>query len=90
MPLPKTASIQRYTLYLTNILQHMDALLNFYNVETAKLKWLNYIGPQESVNILLNGGKKYNKLRRKKYKKEHTLTIPQSERYILFFFFFLV
>ncbi|CEG78583.1 hypothetical protein RMATCC62417_13166 [Rhizopus microsporus] len=62
MPSPKTASIQQYMLYLTYILQHMDVLLNFYNFETAKLKWLNYVGSQkaiqESVNILLNGGKK--------------------------------
>jgi hypothetical protein len=52
-------------LYLIYIMQHMDILLNFYNFETAKLKWLNYIGSQkaiqESVNILLNGDKKYNK-----------------------------
>ncbi|CEI94673.1 hypothetical protein RMCBS344292_08878 [Rhizopus microsporus] len=81
----------------------MDALLNFYNSETAKLKWLNYIGSQkviqESINILLNGGKKYNKLRRKIQRgketkvrrsavvqEQHMPPIPQSERYILFFF----
>ena len=77
----------------------MDALFNFYNFETAKLKWLNYIGSQkviqESVNILLYGGKKYEEEQKKKRKKarrpadvqeEHTLTIPRSERYILFFF----
>ncbi|PHZ13402.1 uncharacterized protein RHIMIDRAFT_305406 [Rhizopus microsporus ATCC 52813] len=73
IPSPKTASTQRYMLYITYILQHMDSLFNFYNFETTKLKWLNYIGSQEviqeSVNILLNGGKKYNKSRRKNTKK---------------------
>lgn len=62
MPSPKTASIQRYMSYINYMLQNMDILLNFYNFEAAKLKWLNYVGSQkaiqESVNILLNGGKK--------------------------------
>ena len=65
IPSPKTAFIQRYMLYLTYILQHMDVLFNFYNFETAKPKWLNYIGSQkviqESIDIVLNGDKKYNK-----------------------------
>ena len=96
IPSPKTAFIQRYMPYLTYILQHMDVLFNFYNFETAKPKWLNYIGSQkviqESINILLNSGKKYDKSRRRKKRRkvrwpaEHTHPIPQSERYILFFF----
>ncbi|ORE12297.1 hypothetical protein BCV71DRAFT_282279, partial [Rhizopus microsporus] len=49
IPSPKTAFIQRYMPYLTYILQHMDVLFNFYNFETAKPKWLNYIGSQKVI-----------------------------------------
>ncbi|KAI7907125.1 uncharacterized protein BX663DRAFT_573207 [Cokeromyces recurvatus] len=55
------------------MLQHMNTLLTFYGFETSKIKWLNYLSSQkaiqESVNILINGVKKYNKSRRKKTKE---------------------
>ncbi|KAI7903781.1 uncharacterized protein BX663DRAFT_505200 [Cokeromyces recurvatus] len=73
IPSPKTVSVEQFVLYITYMLQHMNTLLNFYGFETSKIKWLNYLSSQkaiqESVNILINGGKKYNKSRRKKTKE---------------------
>ncbi|KAI7892841.1 uncharacterized protein EV154DRAFT_537312 [Mucor mucedo] len=50
-----------------------DTLFSFYNFQTARVKWCNYIGKQralqDAVNILINGSKKYNKGRRKKTRK---------------------
>ncbi|KAL7318631.1 hypothetical protein PS15m_001849 [Mucor circinelloides] len=52
------------------MLQHMNTLFDFYGFDTSEVKWLNYLSSQqvieESVNILINGGKKYNKSKRKK------------------------
>lgn len=50
----------------------MGKLFQFHGFNTAQGKWLNYLGKQKAkdaaVNILLNGGKKYNKERRGKTK----------------------
>ncbi|GAA5811153.1 hypothetical protein MFLAVUS_004583 [Mucor flavus] len=73
IPSPKTASMEQFVLYITYMSQHMNTLFDFYGFETFKVKWLNYLSSQkaiqESVNILINGGKKYNKGRRKKTKE---------------------
>ncbi|KAI7905018.1 uncharacterized protein BX663DRAFT_585107 [Cokeromyces recurvatus] len=73
IPSPKTVSVEQFGLYITYMPQHMNTLLTFYGFETSKIKWLNHLSSQkaiqESVNILINGGKKYNKSRRKKTKK---------------------
>ncbi|KAI7903923.1 uncharacterized protein BX663DRAFT_542240 [Cokeromyces recurvatus] len=64
IPSPKTASVEQFVLYITYMLQHMNTLLNFYGFETFKIKRLNYLSSQktiqESVNILINGGKNRN------------------------------
>ncbi|KAI7904884.1 uncharacterized protein BX663DRAFT_484956 [Cokeromyces recurvatus] len=73
IPSPKTGSVEQFVLYITYMLQHMNTLLNFYGFKTSNIKWLNYLSSQkaiqESVNILINDGKKYNKSRRKKTKE---------------------
>lgn len=70
IPSPKTASVEQFVLYVAYMLQHMNTLFGFYGFDTSKVKWLNYLSSQqvieESVNILINGGKKYNKGKRKK------------------------
>lgn len=72
IPSPKTLSIEKYSSYITYMLEHLNTLHSFYNFETAKIKWLNYLASQktiqESVNILLNGGRKYTKQKRKQTK----------------------
>lgn len=70
IPSPKTTSCLQYVSHLEYMFQHMDALFGFYGFEAARIKWLNYVASQrsieEAVNILLNGSKKYNSKRRKK------------------------
>jgi hypothetical protein len=50
--------------------EHLNRLTGFYNQDTAKDRWLNYLTKQkaieETTNILINGGLKYNKERRRK------------------------
>lgn len=74
IPSPKTTSCLQYVSHLEYMFQHMDALFGFYGFEAARIKWLNYVASQrsieEAVNILLNGSKKYNSKRRKKNKQQ--------------------
>ncbi|KAI7899746.1 uncharacterized protein BX663DRAFT_520300 [Cokeromyces recurvatus] len=55
------------------MMEHMSRLFEFYGFNTARYGWKNYVGSQiaieTSVNILLNGGNKYNKNRRKNMKR---------------------
>lgn len=73
MPTAKTANLSSYLLYVTYLLLHLDQILAFNRFLTAEKRFHLYQGVQrareEMVNILLNGGKKYNKCRRKHTKK---------------------
>ncbi|KAI7898294.1 uncharacterized protein BX663DRAFT_525340 [Cokeromyces recurvatus] len=55
------------------MMEHMSRLFEFYGFNTARYRWKKYVGSQiaieSSVNILLNGGNKYNKNRRKNTKR---------------------
>ncbi|GAN01790.1 hypothetical protein MAM1_0012c01225 [Mucor ambiguus] len=70
IPLPKAESVEQFVLYVAYMLQHMNTLFDLYGFNTSKVRWLNYLSSQqvieESVHILINGGKKYNKGKRKK------------------------
>lgn len=92
IPSPKTASVEQFVLYVAYMLQHMNTLFDFYGFDTSKVRWLNYLSSQqvieESVSILINGGKKYNKGKRKKTranrkrrrKNRHSSTRAPRER----------
>lgn len=87
IPSPKTTSTIMYKTHITYLMQHMVTLFNFYNFNTARLRWCNYIGSQyaidSAVNILINGSKKYNKNRRnrtKQNKKRREKTAARYER----------
>lgn len=73
IPTAKTASLSRYLLYVTYIMLHLNRMLAFNSFCTAEKRFHLYQGVQrareEMVNILLNGGKKYNKCKRKHTKK---------------------
>ncbi|KAI8978953.1 hypothetical protein BDB01DRAFT_725745 [Pilobolus umbonatus] len=70
IPTTKTCNINQYSEHVTYILQHLERLFTFYGVHTNRYKWLASCGRQkaldEAVNIVINGGKKYNKSKRKK------------------------
>ncbi|KAK4521625.1 uncharacterized protein ATC70_004155 [Mucor velutinosus] len=77
IPSAKTARNTQFLRYVDYILANMDTLFAFYGFSTAK-HWFNlYQGKQRApdmmVNMLLNGGAKYNK---KRFKKEEQKTIP--------------
>ncbi|GAA5808492.1 hypothetical protein MFLAVUS_001883 [Mucor flavus] len=80
IPSPKTVSMEQFVLYITYMSQHMNTLFDFYSFETSKVKWLNYLSSQksiqESVNILINGGKKP----RTTLEERALTTIPKSKR----------
>jgi hypothetical protein len=71
IPTVKATSISKYDEHL-RYFRNLDRLFAFYNFETCRSRWLNYLGKikarEEAVNILINGGKKYSKKKRK-YKK---------------------
>ncbi|KAI7889213.1 uncharacterized protein EV154DRAFT_592502 [Mucor mucedo] len=73
IPSVKSAVTDKYITHVKYMMQHKDTLFSFYNFQTARVKWCNYIGKQralqDAVNILINGSKKYNKGRRKKTRK---------------------
>ncbi|CEG81642.1 hypothetical protein RMATCC62417_15815 [Rhizopus microsporus] len=70
IPTPKTSNINQYIGHLQYTMLHLSRFFGFYNFRTAQIDWNNYRGRQcvleEACNILLNGGKKYNRARRKK------------------------
>ena len=59
-------------MYMTYIMANIQKILDFYGYETAEGRCRCYQEVQrareEMANILINGGKKYNKDRRKNYK----------------------
>lgn len=69
---PKTSIIDCYTEHLQYIMLHLPRLFAFYNFRTAQARWYNYRGRQyaleEACNVLLHGGKKYNRRKRRKTK----------------------
>ncbi|KAI7899456.1 uncharacterized protein BX663DRAFT_207031 [Cokeromyces recurvatus] len=44
IPSPKTASLERYSVYISYMLQNFDTLSSFYNFYTARLRWCNHFG----------------------------------------------
>ncbi|GAA5815767.1 hypothetical protein MFLAVUS_009282 [Mucor flavus] len=81
IPSPKTASVEQFVLYVAYMLQHMNTLFDFYGFDTSKVRWLNYLSFQqvieESVSILINGGK--NSTRAPRERKPIT-TVTTSKR----------
>jgi hypothetical protein len=73
LPTSKTASLYRYRSYISYLLLKFEALASFYTMSTAEMRFRNYQGRQrageELVNMLTNGGKKYNASRRRKTRK---------------------
>lgn len=73
IPTAKTAIASTYLQYVVYILLHLNKILSFNGFSTATSRFHLYQGVQrareEMVNILVNGGKKYNKLKRKNLKK---------------------
>lgn len=70
IPSPKTTNAENYKKHIMYMLQHFGTLVNFYDFQTARIRWSNYIGNRKAtdhaINILLSGSTKYNKSRRKK------------------------
>jgi hypothetical protein len=62
-----TTAYDEHTQYLS---ENLNQLLGLYSDKTGEVRWLDYLAGQkraeEACNILLHGGKKYNKARRKK------------------------
>lgn len=71
-PTAKTARNITYCRFLDHILANMDRLFTFYGFDTAKDRFNLYQGkqraPEMMVNLLLDGGSKYN--RKKRFKKK--------------------
>ncbi|KAI7903574.1 uncharacterized protein BX663DRAFT_34778 [Cokeromyces recurvatus] len=69
IPTSKTASISKYLQYVTYVLLHLDRILAFNHFSSAENRFHSYQGVQrereEIVNILVSGGRKYNRSKRK-------------------------
>lgn len=74
IPTTKTSSADEYSNYMNYILQYLNKLFDFYNCKTAKYRFFLYQGKQRApeilVNMLINGGSKYNRKRRKHNNKK--------------------
>ncbi|KAI7891472.1 uncharacterized protein EV154DRAFT_442882 [Mucor mucedo] len=85
IPSVKSAVTDKYITHVKYMMQHKDTLFSFYNFQTARVKWCNYIGKQralqDAVNILINGSKKYNKGRRKKTRKNKRKRSKTAAKY---------
>ena len=69
IPTTKTSDPNAYFKFMKYILQHLDVLFGFYNAKTCKYRFFLYQGKQRAcelmVNMLVGGGPKYNKGKRK-------------------------
>ncbi|CEG83564.1 hypothetical protein RMATCC62417_17465 [Rhizopus microsporus] len=72
-PTAKTARNISFLRFADHMLSNMDRLFTFYGFSTAKYRFNLYQGkqraPEMMVNMLLNGGAKYN--RKKRFKKKN-------------------
>ena len=72
-PTAKTIRETQYHDYVRYFFTNKEALFNFYGEEGGERRFYDYQGRQkaleESANILINGGKKYNRRKRKKTKE---------------------
>ncbi|CEI96835.1 hypothetical protein RMCBS344292_10985 [Rhizopus microsporus] len=70
IPTPKTIDLDRMKQHIGYMLNNIESLFRFYNFLSAPFRFYAYQGTQranaEMANILLNGGKKYNKSKRRK------------------------
>jgi hypothetical protein len=68
MPSAKTSSIDTYKVHVRYLLQNLRTLFTFYGPEQGKSKWFRLKRKQsvlmDCVNILVDGGTKYNKEKR--------------------------
>jgi F0F1-type ATP synthase epsilon subunit len=73
IPTAKTVNISTSFRYVTYMLSHLQKMLVFTSHSKAKYHFHLYQGiqryRQEMVNILVNGGRKYNRSERKNTKK---------------------
>jgi hypothetical protein len=72
-PTAKTADHREYERYIQYLFDNLVSLLSFYGPERAEESFQGYQGRQraleEVTNVLINGGKKYDRRRRKKTKR---------------------
>ncbi|KAH8551265.1 hypothetical protein BGW37DRAFT_407646, partial [Umbelopsis sp. PMI_123] len=76
-PTGKTCNIRQYQSYVAHLLTNFDELSKFYDISRGKMRFDNFQGVQRSreemANMLVNGGKKYSKSRRKNTQKNRRL-----------------
>lgn len=69
IPTTKTSSADGFRRYIEYTFQHLNRLFDFYDHNSAKSRFFLYQGrqraPEIMVNMLINGGPKYNKACRK-------------------------
>ncbi|KAH8554456.1 hypothetical protein BGW37DRAFT_479779, partial [Umbelopsis sp. PMI_123] len=74
----KTCNIGQYQSYVAHLLNNFDELSKFYDISRGKMRFDNLQGVQRSreemANMLVNGGKKYSKSRRKNIQKKSQIT----------------
>jgi hypothetical protein len=68
MPSAKTSNIETYRVYVQYLFDNLNRLFAFYGPEQGKSKWFRHKRKQsvlmDCVNILVDGGAKYNKQKR--------------------------
>jgi hypothetical protein len=73
VPTGKTANLLSYLSHVQYLVRHLTDLFNFYNEQQGQRSLLAYKNKQravaEAVNLLINGGKKYNRQKRKNTRK---------------------
>ena len=84
IPSPNTVFVDKYLAHVLYLLQKLGDLFRFYGFNTCEDRWLNYLAKQrskeEAVNVLINGGKKYNRTRRKKKKTSRNKSRRRDNR----------
>ncbi|KAI7897679.1 uncharacterized protein BX663DRAFT_444665, partial [Cokeromyces recurvatus] len=84
IPTHKTAKAEKYYEYLQFMLEHIDILFDFYKDTSGKGRFALCQGRQRApeivTNILLNGGLKYNRERRRRSRKKKKKSKKKEKR----------
>lgn len=84
MPSAKTVSLSKYLTYVSYLLRNLGGILQYNRHSTAESRFHLFQGTQrarqEMANILINGGKKYNKAKRKNTKKNRKMRKKRKKK----------
>jgi hypothetical protein len=91
VPTAKTCKVSAYLSHVRHVVQHLATFFSFYNEDDGERKFLAYRNTQraraEAVNMFVNGGKKYNRHKRRKTRRNRKRRKQKRKRKLRYDFY---